>query len=465
MNFAKRSLVPAPASDPSRAVAPRRNVLIDGLLPTGTPTTKQICLDDLERQTMEAFHAKVLSRFGATAIEVLKFYSREIDGYVDVDEFSQLQDGMKLRVELAWAAPPPALRPPTSAPASAPALPRNLLRIGALTTSLGRDWSVRARILSKEEMRKHSTGCPVFRIEILDAVGDRIDVVFWEQCAVQHFPKLEAGRVYIFGSGTVSRNKLHQGLQINMRLGCRVQEDLDDGTIPLKAVPMASLTPPAPFLSTDVIQAKPLSVVSKYSPSGGTLHIPIGSVRSAADDAFLPHCRRNTADLTGDQPSLKRQRSDLSEEELPAKSPVEGCRLCERPVAAGEELCLECGALVDPTLVTPVPQHRQPDDFYARGAASRAEAQHQFDRGVLQRQTRLAARALLRDGIALTVQSIRQELIRRDKMPPKFDPKGRHPREAYLTQPQIDEVLEGELQAILQRQAKTAERKATEAVA
>eukprot|EP00668_Euglena_longa_P015157 GGOE01019208.1.p1 GENE.GGOE01019208.1~~GGOE01019208.1.p1 ORF type:complete len:448 (+),score=94.46 GGOE01019208.1:93-1436(+) len=445
MNFAKRSIAPSATPDCSKPVAARRNVHIEGVLQNGTSTIKQICLDDLDRQTLEAFHAKLLGRFGATGLQALKFYSREIDGYVDVDEFQQLEDGMRLRVELSWPAPPAAS---TLIPTPAtPILPRNLFRIGALHTSLGRDWSVRARVLHKEDLRRHQTGCEVFRVEILDVVGDRIDVVFWDQCATQQFPRVQVGRVYIFSAGTVSRNKIHHGLQINMRVGCKVLEDVDDGTIPLKAPPVVSIDT-GPFLSDDLPNPNlKTTVMARPSPNSGTLHIPICSVRSTPTDfqSLAP----------GEQPCLKRQHSGAMEEELPAKSPVVGCRLCERPVGAGEELCLECSAMVDPLLVQAT-QPRQPDSFYARGAASRAEAQHQFDKGVLQRQVRLAARSLLKEGADLTLPTLRHELGKRGKMPPKFDPKGRHPREAYLTEQQTDEVIEQEIQAVLDRKAKAA---------
>ena len=93
MNFAQKSVVKPAAPMP---MGPKQ-VFVTGHMSSGKKTLKQISLKDLA--ALPAFREKVRGLFEASRITELKFYSRKIDGWVDLDEFEQLEDGLKVQVE------------------------------------------------------------------------------------------------------------------------------------------------------------------------------------------------------------------------------------------------------------------------------------------------------------------------------------------------------------------------------
>jgi replication factor A1 len=74
--------------------------------------------------------------------------------------------------------------------------------IKALNT-FSRDWKIQARISSKGEKRFTKSGGSIFKIELIDMYGTKIEGAFFNEAADAFERKLHENKVYLFSNGTI----------------------------------------------------------------------------------------------------------------------------------------------------------------------------------------------------------------------------------------------------------------------
>ena len=82
----------------------------------------------------------------------------------------------------------------------------SLFPIREISTYTGRNWTIKARVTSKSQMRSFSNdrgSGKVFSVDLLDKDGGEIKASFFNGSADKFFPTVEAGKVYTFSKGNV----------------------------------------------------------------------------------------------------------------------------------------------------------------------------------------------------------------------------------------------------------------------
>ena len=72
----------------------------------------------------------------------------------------------------------------------------------ALNT-FARDWTIKARISQKSELRQTKNGGKLCKIELVDKYGTQIEGTFFNDSAEKFDPILKENLVYTFSNGTV----------------------------------------------------------------------------------------------------------------------------------------------------------------------------------------------------------------------------------------------------------------------
>jgi replication factor A1 len=78
--------------------------------------------------------------------------------------------------------------------------------IREISTYTGRNWTIKARVTSKSQMRTFSNdrgNGKVFSVDLLDKDGGEIKASFFNSSADRFFPTIDAGKVYTFSKGNV----------------------------------------------------------------------------------------------------------------------------------------------------------------------------------------------------------------------------------------------------------------------
>ena len=87
-----------------------------------------------------------------------------------------------------------------------PQMSSSLFPIREISTYTGRNWTVKARVTSKSQMRTFSNdrgSGKVFSVDLLDKDGGEIKASFFNASADKFYPEIEAGKIYTFSKGNV----------------------------------------------------------------------------------------------------------------------------------------------------------------------------------------------------------------------------------------------------------------------
>ena len=111
-----------------------------------------------------------------------------------------------------------------------------LFPIREISTYTGRNWTVKARVTSKSQMRTFSNdrgSGKVFSVDLLDKDGGEIKASFFNGSADKFFTTLEAGKVYTFSKGNVKvANKRFStskhNYEINFDADAVIEQSLED---------------------------------------------------------------------------------------------------------------------------------------------------------------------------------------------------------------------------------------------
>jgi replication factor A1 len=111
-----------------------------------------------------------------------------------------------------------------------------LFPIREISTYTGRNWTIKARVTSKSQMRTFSNdrgSGKVFSVDLLDKDGGEIKASFFNGSADKFYSSIEAGQIYTFSKGNVKvANKRYStskhNYEINFDSDALIEKSIDD---------------------------------------------------------------------------------------------------------------------------------------------------------------------------------------------------------------------------------------------